>query len=270
MCCCRNCGWNLWTWSDSCMMRKRFCHCGKRCRVNRLSCSLKTRISLRKPARTMVQKHNGYFWSEVLHRSFSYFFFNIHCIFWCAARDRILSNLQNHAVPHPAPELQKQKAPVAEIPSACLTDSKAATDLIQTDLNILQEQARYISIWSAAQSTYTYKRIYTIYFYALFSRIAVACEAQQVASEQELLESLPLLYKNQPEQVTMALECKGKGGQPCQGAANISVTVWQRKVNYMSLIVVVIISFLSSILVFPVVWAGPETGSSANSDNFTV
>lgn len=56
-------------------------------------------------------------------------------------------------------------------------------------------------------------------------RIAVAREAQQVAMEQELLESLPLLYKNQPEQVTMTLECKGKGGQPCQGPANITVTV---------------------------------------------
>lgn len=43
--------------------------------------------------------------------------------------------------------------------------------------------------------------------------------------EQELLESLPVLFKNRPEQVTMALECKGKGGQPCQGAANITVTV---------------------------------------------
>lgn len=59
-------------------------------------------------------------------------------------------------------------------------------------------------------------------------RIAVAREAQQVAMEQELLESLPLLYKNQPEQVTMALECKGKGGQPCQGPANITVTVRRR------------------------------------------
>lgn len=72
---------------------------------------------------------------------------------------------------------------------------------------------------------HTYKKYTYIYLYALFSRIAVACEAQQVALEQELLESLPLLYKNQPEQVTMALECKGKGGQQCQGAANISVTV---------------------------------------------
>ncbi|TDH12695.1 hypothetical protein EPR50_G00049980 [Perca flavescens] len=111
------------------------------------------------------------------------------------ARERILSNLQKHPVPHPAPKLQQQKAPVAEVPTACLTDSKAAAGLLQQDLSILQDQAR----------------------------IAVAREAQQVAMEQELLESLPLLYKNQPEQVTMALECKGKGGQPCQGPANITV-----------------------------------------------
>ncbi|CAJ1068858.1 ectopic P granules protein 5 homolog isoform X1 [Xyrichtys novacula] len=112
------------------------------------------------------------------------------------ARERILSNLQKHPIPHPAPELQQQKAPVSEVPVTCLTDSKAAMKLMKQDLSTLQDQAR----------------------------IAVAREAQQVALEQELLESLPLLYKNQPEQVTMALECKGKGGQPCQGAANITVT----------------------------------------------
>uniref|UniRef100_A0A665WYL0 Ectopic P-granules autophagy protein 5 homolog (C. elegans) n=1 Tax=Echeneis naucrates TaxID=173247 RepID=A0A665WYL0_ECHNA len=112
------------------------------------------------------------------------------------ARERILSNLQKHPFPHPAPERQQQKVPVAEVPSNCLTDSKAATELLQQDLSILQEQAR----------------------------LAVAREAQQVALEQELLESLPLLYKNRPEQVTMALECKGKGGLPCQGSANITVT----------------------------------------------
>ncbi|XP_074526057.1 ectopic P granules protein 5 homolog isoform X2 [Halichoeres trimaculatus] len=112
------------------------------------------------------------------------------------ARERILSNLQKHPVPHPAPELQQQKAPVAEIPISSLSDSKAAAKLMEQDLSTLQDQAR----------------------------IAVAREAQQVALEQELLESLPLLYKNQPEQVSMALECKGKGGQPCQGAANITVT----------------------------------------------
>lgn len=112
------------------------------------------------------------------------------------ARERILSNLQKHPVPRSAPELQHHKAPVAEVPSVCLTDSKAAADLLQQDLSILQDQAR----------------------------IAVAREAQQVAMEQELLEGLPLLYKNRPEQVSMALECKGKGGQPCQGPANITVT----------------------------------------------
>ncbi|XP_026178495.1 ectopic P granules protein 5 homolog [Mastacembelus armatus] len=112
------------------------------------------------------------------------------------ARERVMSNLQKHPVPRPAPELQQHKAPVAKVPTVCLTDSKAAAELLQQDLSILQDQAR----------------------------IAVAREAQQVAMEQELLESLPLLYKNRPEQVTMALECKGKGGQPCQGPANITVT----------------------------------------------
>nr|XP_019956581.1 PREDICTED: ectopic P granules protein 5 homolog [Paralichthys olivaceus] len=112
------------------------------------------------------------------------------------ARERILSNLQKHPIPHPAPELQQHKAPVAEVPTTCFTDSKAAAELLQQDLCILQDRAR----------------------------IAVASEAQQVAMEQELLESLPLLYKNRSEQVTMALECKGKGGMPCQGPANITVT----------------------------------------------
>ncbi|CAN9513284.1 unnamed protein product [Ophioblennius macclurei] len=112
------------------------------------------------------------------------------------AKERILSNLQKHPVPRSAPELQQLKAPVAEVPSSCLSDCKAASELLRQDLSILQEQAR----------------------------IAVAREAQQVALEQELLESLPLLFKNQPEQISMPLVCKGKGGQPCQGAANITFT----------------------------------------------
>lgn len=112
------------------------------------------------------------------------------------AKERMLANLQKHPVPHPAPELQPQMVPVGEIPTSCLTDSRAATALLQRDLSILQDQAR----------------------------LAVACEAQQVALELELLESLPLLYKNRPEQVSMPLECKGKGGHPCQGPANITVT----------------------------------------------
>ncbi|CAL8347833.1 unnamed protein product [Lota lota] len=113
-----------------------------------------------------------------------------------SARERILTNLQKHPAPGPPPALQQHAAPVAEIPGACLTDRKAALQLLELDLRVLQTQAR----------------------------VAVAREAQQVALEQELLESLPLLYKNRPEQVTMSLECRGKGGQPCQGAANITVT----------------------------------------------
>ncbi|KAK0149453.1 Ectopic P granules protein 5 [Merluccius polli] len=112
-----------------------------------------------------------------------------------SARERILRNLQNHSAPGPAPQLQQHAAPVAEIPTACLSDCKAAVQLLQLDLTVLQSQAR----------------------------VAVAREAQQVVLEQELLESLPLLYKNRPEQVTMSLECRGRGGQPCQGAANITV-----------------------------------------------
>uniref|UniRef100_A0A3P9IPT2 Ectopic P-granules autophagy protein 5 homolog (C. elegans) n=1 Tax=Oryzias latipes TaxID=8090 RepID=A0A3P9IPT2_ORYLA len=113
-----------------------------------------------------------------------------------SAKERILSNLKKHSTPLPAPELQPQKAPVAAIGNVCFTDPKAAAELLQQDLQTLQDQAR----------------------------IAVAREAQQVALEHELLESLPLLFKNRPEQVTIALECKGKGGQPCQGPANITVT----------------------------------------------
>lgn len=78
----------------------------------------------------------------------------------------------------------------------------------------------------------------------------MAREAQQVAMEQELLESLPLLYKNQPEQVTMALECKGKGGQPCQGPANITVTVRQRKLHNSPIFVHFIMFLLLSINLF--------------------
>lgn len=152
----------------------------------------------------------------------------------CAARERILSNLQKHPVPRPVPELQQQKAPVAEVPATCLTDSKAAAQLLQQDLSILQDQARYNRNQKIIAHTYNHLFVNTLShtichtqtkLFVPNARIAVAREAQQVAMEQELLESLPLLYKNQPEQVTMALECKGKGGQPCQGPANITVTV---------------------------------------------
>ncbi|KAG7280917.1 hypothetical protein CRUP_009204 [Coryphaenoides rupestris] len=69
-----------------------------------------------------------------------------------SARERVLSNLQKHAVPGPAPQLQPHTAPlqphtapVAEIPSASLTDRKAAIQLLQEDLRVLQGQASVCS-----------------------------------------------------------------------------------------------------------------------------
>ncbi len=83
---------------------------------------------------------------ESLGSSLDFHQFNaILCVSLIAARERILSNLQKHPVPCPAPEVQQQKAPVAEVPTACLTDSKAAAELVQQDLGILGDQARYIT-----------------------------------------------------------------------------------------------------------------------------
>lgn len=56
-----------------------------------------------------------------------------------------MSNLEKHPVPLPAPDLQQLQAPVAEVPPSCLTDSKAAARLLQQDLGVLQDQARYKS-----------------------------------------------------------------------------------------------------------------------------
>lgn len=70
-------------------------------------------------------------------------FNDVLCVSLCSARERILSNLQKHPVPRAAPEVQQQKAPVADVPTVCLTDSKAAVELVQQDLSILRDQARY-------------------------------------------------------------------------------------------------------------------------------
>lgn len=74
---------------------------------------------------------------------FSVVLVNFRCVV-CAAKKRILSNLEKHPTPCPPPELQQYKAPVADIPTNCFTDSKAATELLQQDLSILQDQARYM------------------------------------------------------------------------------------------------------------------------------
>uniref|UniRef100_A0A8D3BW57 Ectopic P-granules autophagy protein 5 homolog (C. elegans) n=1 Tax=Scophthalmus maximus TaxID=52904 RepID=A0A8D3BW57_SCOMX len=127
------------------------------------------------------------------------------------AKERILSNLQKHPIPRPAPELH--------------------------DFNV------YVIVLDSALYIKLYPKLHAdSKVLCVGVRVAVAREAQQVAMEQELLESLPLLYKNRSEQVTMALECKGKGGQPCQGPANITVTV-----NPLKLHILLIVRFHSKV-----------------------
>uniref|UniRef100_A0A4W4HAL5 Ectopic P granules protein 5 homolog n=1 Tax=Electrophorus electricus TaxID=8005 RepID=A0A4W4HAL5_ELEEL len=112
-----------------------------------------------------------------------------------AARERILTNLKKHDAPQAALPLVPMKAPVPDIPTGSLSDEGASSVLIQHDLTNLQHQAK----------------------------LAAVRETQQVALDNELLELLPQLYTNREEQLSMQLECRGKGGQPCQGPAHITV-----------------------------------------------
>ncbi|XP_051514293.1 ectopic P granules protein 5 homolog [Myxocyprinus asiaticus] len=112
-----------------------------------------------------------------------------------AARERILTHLRKHDAPQGARLLVPMKAPVPDIPTESLSDKKISTALIQEDLAKLQHQAK----------------------------LATVRETQQVALDNELLEVLPQLYINREDQLSMQLECRGKGGLPCQGPAHITV-----------------------------------------------
>lgn len=112
-----------------------------------------------------------------------------------AARERILTNLKKHDAPQSALLLVPMKAPVPDISTGSLSDVHISTSLIQKDLTKLQHQAK----------------------------LAAVRETQQVALDSELLEIFPQLYTNREEQLFMQLECSGKGGQPCQGPAHITV-----------------------------------------------
>uniref|UniRef100_A0A9J8ALV3 Ectopic P-granules autophagy protein 5 homolog (C. elegans) n=1 Tax=Cyprinus carpio carpio TaxID=630221 RepID=A0A9J8ALV3_CYPCA len=113
-----------------------------------------------------------------------------------AARERILTHLRKHDAPQGALLLVPMKAPVPDIPTESLSDEKISTALVQEDLAKLQHQAK----------------------------LATVRETQQVVLDNELLEVLPQLYINREDQLSMQLECRGKGGQPCQGPAHITVT----------------------------------------------
>ncbi|XP_076991687.1 ectopic P granules protein 5 homolog [Tamandua tetradactyla] len=111
------------------------------------------------------------------------------------AKERVLSNLQKHEAPHPTLVLHPMRPPVPVISSAALLSQKDATQLIHTDLNLLQQQAR----------------------------AAALRESQQVALDGELLETMPKQYVNREEQTTLHLECRGSSGKKCQGAAAVTV-----------------------------------------------
>ncbi|KAK1176492.1 hypothetical protein AOXY_G1382 [Acipenser oxyrinchus oxyrinchus] len=112
-----------------------------------------------------------------------------------AARDRILTNLQKHDAPQAPVPLVSMRAPVPNISSSALSDETSAAKLIHDDLSALQHHAK----------------------------LAALRESQQVALDSELLDTLPQLYSNREEQLSMQLECRGSGGRPCQGSALINV-----------------------------------------------
>ncbi|XP_064433727.1 ectopic P granules protein 5 homolog isoform X3 [Mirounga angustirostris] len=111
------------------------------------------------------------------------------------AKERVLSNLRKHEAPQPPLDLHPVRPPVPVISSAVLLSQKDATQLVRTDLNVLQQQAR----------------------------TAALRESQQVALESELLDTMPKQYVNREEQATLHLECRGSSGKKCQGPAVVTV-----------------------------------------------
>ncbi|XP_035295936.1 ectopic P granules protein 5 homolog isoform X4 [Cricetulus griseus] len=111
------------------------------------------------------------------------------------AKERVLSNLRKHEAPQPPLVLHLVRPPVPLISSAVLLSQKDTTQLMCTDLNLLQQRAR----------------------------TAALRESQQVALDGELLETMPKQYVNREEQTTLHLECRGSGGKKCQGAAVVTV-----------------------------------------------
>ncbi|KAJ7335175.1 hypothetical protein JRQ81_013116 [Phrynocephalus forsythii] len=113
----------------------------------------------------------------------------------CLAKERILSSLKKYDLPQSPLPLQLMKAPVPVIASASLVSPNEAKDLTRANLRILQQHAK-----SAALR-----------------------ESQQVAFNNEMLDTLPKLFTNREEQVTLSLECRGSSGKSCQGAALVAI-----------------------------------------------
>ncbi|NXG70655.1 EPG5 protein, partial [Baryphthengus martii] len=112
-----------------------------------------------------------------------------------SAKERIMNNLKKLDTPKPPLPLQTMKAPVPVISSASLVSQKEAVQLMCVDLNILQQHAKNAALW----------------------------ESQHVALNSEILDTVPKLYVNREEQVTLHLECRGTSNKGCQGAALLTI-----------------------------------------------
>ncbi|XP_015703684.1 ectopic P granules protein 5 homolog isoform X3 [Coturnix japonica] len=112
-----------------------------------------------------------------------------------SAKERILNNLKKFDLPKPPLSLQPMKAPVPVISSASLINQKEAIQLTHTDLKVLQGHAKTAALW----------------------------ESQHVALNSEILDTIPKLYVNREEQITLHLECRGASSKGCQGAAHVTV-----------------------------------------------
>ncbi|KAM9262786.1 ectopic P granules protein 5 homolog isoform 3-T3 [Morus bassanus] len=112
-----------------------------------------------------------------------------------SAKERIMNNLKKFDTPKPLLPLQTMKAPVPVISSASLVSQKEAIQLMRMDLNVLQRHAKTAALW----------------------------ESQHVALNGEILDTIPKLYVNREEQITLHLECRGTSNKGCQGAALLTI-----------------------------------------------
>ncbi|KAH0627798.1 hypothetical protein JD844_008196 [Phrynosoma platyrhinos] len=110
-------------------------------------------------------------------------------------KERITSSLKIYDVPQASLPLQPMKALVPVISSTSLVSPSEAKELTRANLRILQHHAK-----SAALR-----------------------ESQQVAFNNEILDTLPKLYTNREEQVIIPLECRGSSGKGCQGASLVTI-----------------------------------------------
>ncbi|OCU02726.1 hypothetical protein XELAEV_18008492mg [Xenopus laevis] len=112
-----------------------------------------------------------------------------------SAKERILCNLRKHSAPCPATTLHLMKSPVPVIPPSCYINTQEAMKLVHKDLTILQQYAKTSSMR----------------------------ESQQVALDNEMLDTIPKLYVNREEQIEMKIECRGNMNKSCTGPAVVTV-----------------------------------------------